>query len=200
MWHLSLRVWPRRSRLHFAGDNRLADRGTLHCRGHFRLHPIGHSSEIFFRPVRSFRPKYHYPPHCHTLYRRNSETGSLSHSGRGAFPRPARWKVIFFIILPGSLPGILTGVFLAISRAIGETAPLIFTAFGNMYTSYSPLRPMASMPVQIYNYAISPYEDWRQQAWTGSLVLILLVLGFNLLSRGILYKDKIFQLLRRKNI
>ena len=101
-----------------------------------------------------------------------------------------RWKVIFFIVVPGNFSGLITGVVLAISRAAGETAPLLFTAFGNMYTSYALHRPMASMPVQIYNYAISPYEDWRNQAWAGSLALILIVLGLNVTSRLILTSRK----------
>ena len=109
-----------------------------------------------------------------------------------------RWKVIFFIVVPGNFSGLLTGAVLAISRAAGETAPLIFTAFGNMYVSYALHRPMASMPVQIYNYAISPYEDWRNQAWAASLTLILMVLGINLASRIILNKDKILSLVRKR--
>ena len=101
------------------------------------------------------------------------------------------WKVIFFIVVPSNISGLITGAMLAISRAAGETAPLLFTAFGNMYTSYALHRPMASMPVQIYNYAISPYEEWRQQAWAGSLTLILLILGLNLITRIIVNKDAI---------
>ena len=109
-----------------------------------------------------------------------------------------RWKVIFFIIIPGNFSGLITGAVLAISRAAGETAPLLFTAFGNMYISYALHRPMASMPVQIYNYAISPYEDWRNQAWAASLSLILLVLGLNLTARLIFNKDKIISFIRQR--
>ena len=109
-----------------------------------------------------------------------------------------RWRVILFIVLPGAFPGILTGSILAISRAAGETAPLLFTAFGNMYLSYSLFRPMASMPLQIYNYAIGPFEDWRAQAWSGSLVLMGLVLGLNLLSRIILHREALLKMLTRR--
>jgi len=105
-----------------------------------------------------------------------------------------RWKVIFFIVVRGSIPGLTTGVMLAISRAAGETAPLLFTAFGNMYSSYNLLEPMASLPVQIYNYAISPFEDWQRQAWAGAFTLILLVLGLNLSARAILNRQKIIQI------
>ena len=109
-----------------------------------------------------------------------------------------RWKVMYFIIVRGNLSGILTGVILAISRAAGETAPLLFTAFGNMYLSYEMMSPMASLPVQIYNYAISPFEDWQRQAWAGAFVLIVLVLGLNLLSRAILNRKKIMEVVGKK--
>lgn len=101
-----------------------------------------------------------------------------------------RWKVIFYIILKGSLSNLLTGMILAISRAAGETAPLLFTAFGNMYFSYSLNEPMASLPVQIYTYAISPYKDWQRQAWAGAFVLMVLILTMNLFARFILTKMK----------
>ncbi|MDD0851966.1 phosphate ABC transporter permease PstA [Halobacteriovorax sp. GB3] len=94
-----------------------------------------------------------------------------------------RWKVIFFIIVRGSLSKLFTGIILAISRAAGETAPLLFTAFGSLYLSYNVKEPMASLPVQIYNYAISPFDDWQAQAWTAAFVLILIVLGLNLTAR-----------------
>lgn len=94
-----------------------------------------------------------------------------------------RWKMILFIIVKCHLSQLFTGVILAISRAAGETAPLLFTAFGSMYLSYGLKSPMASLPVQIYNYAISPYSDWQNQAWTGAFVLIILVLGLNLMAR-----------------
>lgn len=101
-----------------------------------------------------------------------------------------RWKVILFIILKGSISNLLTGMILAISRAAGETAPLLFTAFGNMYFSYSMNEPMASLPVQIYTYAISPYKDWQRQAWAGAFVLMVLILTMNLFARFILTKIK----------
>ncbi len=101
-----------------------------------------------------------------------------------------RWKVILFIILKGSISNLLTGMILAISRAAGETAPLLFTAFGNMYYSNSLNEPMASLPVQIYTYAISPYKDWQRQAWAGAFVLMVLILTMNLFARFILTKIK----------
>ena len=110
-----------------------------------------------------------------------------------------RWKVIYFIIFKGTFSGILTGIILAISRAAGETAPLLFTAFGNMYYSGELLAPMASLPVQIYNYAISPFEDWQRQAWAGAFLLIVLVLGLNLISRVVIYRKNIFEKLRGMN-
>lgn len=101
-----------------------------------------------------------------------------------------RWKVILFIVLKGSISNLLTGIILAISRAAGETAPLLFTAFGNMYFSYQINEPMASLPVQIYTYAISPFKDWQRQAWGGAFVLMVLILTMNLIARYILAKIK----------
>lgn len=102
-----------------------------------------------------------------------------------------RWKMIFFIVIKGSRSGLITGVILAISRAAGETAPLLFTSFGNMYYSTSLTNPIASLPVQIYTYAISPFDDWQRQAWAGALVLIILVLGLNLISRLIMNRQQL---------
>lgn len=99
-----------------------------------------------------------------------------------------KWKVIFFIIVKGNLSSLLTGIILAISRAAGETAPLLFTAFGNMYVNYQITEPMASLPVQIYTYAISPFKEWQKQAWAGSLVLVAIILLMNLFSRFLLLK------------
>lgn len=101
-----------------------------------------------------------------------------------------RWKVILLIILKGSISNLLTGIILAISRAAGETAPLLFTAFGNMYLSYDITKPMATLPVQIYTYAISPFKDWQRQAWAGAFILMLLILSMNLFARFILNKIK----------
>lgn len=101
-----------------------------------------------------------------------------------------RWKVILFIVLKGEISNLLTGIILAISRAAGETAPLLFTAFGNMYVNYDLKEPMATLPVQIYTYAISPFKDWQRQAWGGAFVLMVLILAMNLFARFILTKIK----------
>ncbi len=76
------------------------------------------------------------------------------------------------VVLPAAAPGIITGVVLALARIAGETAPLLFTAFNNRFLSFSPTQPISSLTVQIYTYAISPYEDWHRQAWAGALVLV----------------------------
>lgn len=94
-----------------------------------------------------------------------------------------RYKVILKIVVFGSRSGLLTGILLGLGRAAGETAPLLFTAFGNMYLSFDLMQPMAALPLQIYNYAISPFEEWQQQAWAGAFLLMLLVLIFNLLAK-----------------
>jgi phosphate transport system permease protein len=97
-----------------------------------------------------------------------------------------RWRVILQILLAGSIKPIMTGVILTVARAAGETAPLLFTALGNQFWQSDLDQPIATLPVQIYNYATSPFENWHRQAWTGALVLIFLVFGLNLFSRILL--------------
>jgi phosphate transport system permease protein len=94
-----------------------------------------------------------------------------------------KWRVILGVVLRTGASGIATGVMLAVSRAAGETAPLLFTAFGSRFISLKLDQPMGSLPVQIYTYAVSPYEDWHNQAWAAALVLVMLVLVLNLLAR-----------------
>jgi phosphate transport system permease protein len=101
------------------------------------------------------------------------------------------WRSVMSVTVRTATPGIITGCMLAFARVAGETAPLIFTAFGNAFWSTSLNRPIAALPLQIYIYALSPYDDWRRQAWAGSLVLIvLIVLAVALVryvaSRGVL--------------
>jgi phosphate transport system permease protein len=93
------------------------------------------------------------------------------------------WRVILFVVLPTSLRGIITGIMLAVARISGETAPLLFTAFGNMYWSTTLRQPIASLPVQVFNYAISPYKQWKDQAWAGALTLIIIVILLNIFAR-----------------
>lgn len=97
-----------------------------------------------------------------------------------------RWKVILRIIVPGSLGGVVTGVMLALARIAGESAPLLFTSFSNNFGFRGLSQPTASLPVQIYNFATSHDDVWRQKAWTGALVLVLFVFILNLLTRFIL--------------
>lgn len=94
-----------------------------------------------------------------------------------------RWRTTMGIVLPAAKSGILTGILVALARIAGETAPLLFTAFGNPFWSWRPDQPVAALPLQIFQYAISPYEDWHRQAWAGSLVLIGLVLVVSLSAR-----------------
>ncbi|MEN3013481.1 MAG: phosphate ABC transporter permease PstA [Endomicrobiia bacterium] len=102
----------------------------------------------------------------------------------------SNWKTVVFVILATAKPGIITGILLAVARIFGETAPLLFTAFGNRFWHRSLTDPIASLPLQIFAYAISPYEDWHRQAWAGALVLILIVYFIILISRKILLKYK----------
>jgi phosphate transport system permease protein len=92
-------------------------------------------------------------------------------------------RAMFSVVVPAALPGIITGVVLALARIAGETAPLLFTSFNNRFFSTSLTQPISSLTVQIYNYASSPYEDWHRQAWAGALVLVSIVLLCSLLAR-----------------
>src|SRR5258706_435531 len=94
------------------------------------------------------------------------------------------WRRCRAASAPAALPGILTGILVALARVAGETAPLLFTAFNNRYWSTRLDQPIASLTVQVYTYAISPYEDWHRQAWAGATVLIGAILIFSLLARA----------------
>jgi phosphate transport system permease protein len=94
-----------------------------------------------------------------------------------------QWRMTMGVIIPAAAPGIATGAMLAIARISGETAPLLFTAFGSRFFPTSLNEPIASLTVQIYNYAISPYDEWHAQAWAATLVLMTLVLGINIVVR-----------------
>ncbi len=98
----------------------------------------------------------------------------------------SKWKTIVTVVLPAASAGILTGMLLALARVAGETAPLLFTAFGNRFWSPGFEQPTASLPVMIYTYAIAPYDDWHRQAWAAGLVLLGLVLVANLGARLLL--------------
>lgn len=93
------------------------------------------------------------------------------------------WKVMLRVVFRTAWNGIFTGIMLAVARIMGETAPLLFTAFNSMYWNFRVDQSMASMTVQIYNYAISPFKEWHAQAWAGSLTLVFIVLGVTLLVR-----------------
>lgn len=94
-----------------------------------------------------------------------------------------QWKASLKVVLRTALGGIMTAILLAVARAAGETAPLLFTSLNNQFWNLRPDQPTASLTVQIFNYAISPYEDWHQKAWTAALVLLLLVGALNLAAR-----------------
>jgi phosphate transport system permease protein len=94
-----------------------------------------------------------------------------------------RWRTILGVVLPTARAGVITGVMLSLARAGGETAPLLLTALGNQFFSADLLAPMASLPVQIYTYAVSPYEDWHTKAWGSALVLMAVVGCLSLATR-----------------
>jgi phosphate transport system permease protein len=104
-----------------------------------------------------------------------------------------KWRMIATVVLPAASRGILTGVLLSLARVAGETAPLLFTAFGNRYWSPGWNQPTASLPVVIYTYATGPYEDWHRQAWAAGLVLLGLVLITNILVRAFLTRGTAYE-------
>jgi phosphate transport system permease protein len=97
-----------------------------------------------------------------------------------------KWKVIATTVVPAAFGALATGMLLAVARVAGETAPLLFTSFGNPFWNISPNQPAASLPVMIYEYAISAYQDWHRQAWAAGLVLLVLVLLINVSARLLL--------------
>jgi phosphate transport system permease protein len=112
----------------------------------------------------------------------------------GAFALGAnKWRMIATVVLPAASRGIMTGVLLALARVAGETAPLLFTAFGNRYWSPGWDQPTSSLPVVIYTYATGPYEDWHRQAWAAGLVLLGLVLVTNILVRAFLTRGSAYE-------
>jgi phosphate transport system permease protein len=94
-----------------------------------------------------------------------------------------RARAVFSVLLPAAAPGMITGIVLALARVAGETAPLLFTAFNNRFFTTKLTQPIASLTVQVFTYAISPYEDWHRQAWAGALVLVSIVLCCSLVAR-----------------
>ncbi len=102
-------------------------------------------------------------------------------AGLGAQP----WRTITRIILPAARSGLLTGLLLAVARISGETAPLLFTALNNQFWSSDLMHPMANLPVVIFQFAMSPYEDWQRLAWVGAVLITLFVLVLSILARSI---------------
>jgi phosphate transport system permease protein len=100
-----------------------------------------------------------------------------------------RWRVSLQLILPAAAPGVITGALLAVARAGGETAPLLFTAFGAHILEWDPSGPMQALPLTVFKYALLPYKSLQDQAWGAALVLIVLVLGINLVSRYVLRRQ-----------
>lgn len=99
-----------------------------------------------------------------------------------------KWRTTLSIVLKTAASGVLTGVIVSLSRVAGETAPLLFTALGNHYWNRGLLEPIAALPLQVFTYAISPFDDWHRQAWAGALVLISLVFLTNILARLVIAK------------
>ena len=94
-----------------------------------------------------------------------------------------RARAVFTVVVPAALPGILTGILLALARIAGETAPLLFTALNSSFWSTDPTQPVSTLTVQVFTYAVAPYDDWHRQAWAGALVLVSMVFTCSLLAR-----------------
>ncbi|HBA53141.1 MAG: phosphate ABC transporter permease PstA [Syntrophorhabdus aromaticivorans] len=101
------------------------------------------------------------------------------------------YKTILKVILPTGISGILTGILLSLARITGETAPLLFTAFGNQFMNWNLFKPIDSLPYRIFYYAMSPYPEWHAFAWGASFILVAVVLGFNLIAKGVAAKWKV---------
>ena len=101
-----------------------------------------------------------------------------------------RWKVTIFIVYRAARSGLVTSVILAMARITGETAPLLFTVLNSQFPSLSLSKPMANLPVTIYEYALSPYDDWNQLAWGGALLITIFVLASSMISRSLLRKKE----------
>ncbi|HEY6118277.1 MAG TPA: phosphate ABC transporter permease PstA [Candidatus Dormibacteraeota bacterium] len=97
-----------------------------------------------------------------------------------------RWRVAMQLVLPAAAPGVITGALLAIARAAGETAPLLFTGFGNRFWNLDPTQPMSALPLIVFHDALTPYPSLQQQAWGAALILVVAMLGINLASRAVL--------------
>ena len=102
-----------------------------------------------------------------------------------------QWKVIMQVLYRSALPGIVTGILLALARISGETAPLLFTALNNQYWTTDITEPMANVPVVIFQYAMSPYENWHTLAWAGAFMLTLFVLAVSLVARAIVARNRV---------
>jgi phosphate transport system permease protein len=100
-------------------------------------------------------------------------------------------RTVLKVILPAGIGGIMTGILIGVARIAGETAPLLFTAFGSPYMSYDILKPISSLPLVIFNYAASPYPEWHSLAWGASFVLVVLVLGLNVFAKVVTRRWKV---------
>ncbi len=98
------------------------------------------------------------------------------------------YHTVLQVVLPAGINGVITGVLVSVARIAGETAPLLFTSFGNPFMNVNPLKPIATLPHLIFNYAISPYEDWHALAWGASIVLVVFILLLNIVSRVVASK------------
>ena len=118
---------------------------------------------------------HHDDPDDHASNRRDAAAGPLQVREAAYGLGVSRWRTTLSITLRTATSGVITGVMLAFARVAGETAPLLFTAFGNQYWNWNANQPTAALSLQIFTYAISPFDEWHRQAWAGALILIILI-------------------------
>ena len=177
---LSGGIWRYSILFHCAIYGRLTERRSLHRHRNFRLRFDGGAHEALLDPGRRLRLGIMMIPiavrSTEEFLRavpRNLREGAMA---LGA----SKWRTILTVIIPAAFQGIVTGLMLDLARVAGETAPLLFTAFSNRFWSPGWNQPIASLPVMIFTYAISPYDEWHRQAWAAGLVLLGLVFLVNI--------------------
>ena len=169
-------VWPRHpSGRHGSLYRGCAQRRAFDRHGHRSLLADRSSPEALLRPCRRSGLGHHDDSHHHPHHRRDAPHGSLQVREAALGLGVPNWRSVLSITLRTASPGVITGCMLAFARVAGETAPLLFTAFGNQFWSTNINEPIAALPLQIFIYAISPYDEWHRLAWAGALVLIVLI-------------------------
>ena len=156
---------------------RRAERRAFHRDRHRGLCAGGADAEALLGALRRRGAGHHDDPHHHPRHRGSAAAGATHGAGSSLGLGVARWRATLSVTLRTASAGVITAVMLAFARIAGETAPLLFTAFGNQFWNLNPNQPTAALPLQLFVYAISPFDEWHRLAWAGALVLIALIVG-----------------------